>query len=134
MKGFICAIIILALLFTGAFIYVHKLEELVSSLEDHIQKIEDSARDDHWEQCMTDIDRTMEHWNEIQIRLKAFIEHRELDEIHRRIVEVKSYAEFSDKENLLVSLEILKTLVSHIPENEKLTLENILYTKIHRIT
>lgn len=134
MKGFICAIIILALLFTGAFMYVRTLDKLVNSLEEHIKKIESEAKKEDWQQCKNEIEEATKHWNEIQIKLKAFIEHRDIDEIHRIMSEIKGYAEFTDKENLLVSLEILKTLVHHIPENEKLTLENILDTKPNRIT
>ena len=134
MKGFICAIIILAFMFTGAFIYVHNLDQLVNNIEEHLEKIEDNAKNENWEQCQREIEQTFEHWNETQIRLKAFIEHREIDEIHQLMSEMKGYADFSDKENLLVKLGIIKTLIGHIPENEKLTLENILDTKTHQIT
>ncbi len=68
----------------------------------------------------------MEEWKKAEKNFKAFIEHYDTDEIYRVLHEIKGYVEFSDKENALVKIGVLHILLSKIPENEKLTLENIL--------
>jgi len=134
MKGFICAMIILVFMFTGAFIYVHSIDVMISNLEEQIKNIEIHVKNEDWSECQTEIEKALDNWNHMQIVFKAFLDHQELDDIHLILSEIQGYADFSDKENILVKLDALKVLIHHIPENEKLTLENILDTKTYRIS
>ena len=65
-------------------------------------------------------------WNKTEKKCKVFIDHKELDEITKTMQEAKQYIIFQDAENAMLKISLLHILLEQIPQNESITLENIL--------
>ncbi|AST56885.1 DUF4363 family protein [Thermoanaerobacterium thermosaccharolyticum] len=97
-----------------------------NSMEKKLDVIEKNIKNDNWksaETCVNDLEKT---WGKVNSKWAILIEHREIDDIDMSLSKLKSFIDSKNKDLSLAELKTLKELYSHIPSNEKLTLENIL--------
>lgn len=125
MKSFIAAMLILVLIIVGTAMYIAMLNHSVERLEAHVTQIENDAADENWQSCQAALNDLFEEWNRLKPQLEFFMHHNEMDQIYQILYEVKGYADFRNREELLVKTGVLRILIEHLPENEQLTLKNI---------
>ncbi len=126
MKSFICAIIIFSSIFVGTGYYNHVLSEEIEKIENHLSDVVSSLDENDWEQCNKKTEDLMKEWDKTQKWLKAVINHKEIELILQTLYEMKGYIKVQNKKEALVKAEVLKVLFEHIPENEALSVMNIL--------
>ncbi len=126
MKVFISAILILVVMFAGSGFYVYNLDHKIEYLDEQIGYLETAVHDEDWEKSHNVQEKLMREWTKAEKQFKTFIEHYDTDEIYRVLHEIKGYVAFHDKEKALVKIGVLHILLNRIPENERLTLANIL--------
>ncbi len=77
----------------------------------------------------SEVNTKMKHfsgsWEKVSPRLALFTDHSLLDDIMLEAAEAKGYAATHEGPELLASLETLRSLISHIPKREALSLYNI---------
>ena len=125
MKAFIAAMLILALIVTGTAFYITMLNHSVERLDAHVTQIENFAADENWQACQSALNGLLDDWNRLKPQLEFFIHHNEMDQIYQLLYEVKGYATFQNREELLVKTGVLRIMIDHLPENEQLVLKNI---------
>lgn len=126
MKNFVCAVIIFSSIFVGAGYYTHALSEEVQELEKHLSDVVSYLEQDDWNTCNKETGKMMQKWDKTQKWLKAFVNHSEIDLIMQTIYEMKGSIDVKNKNDALVKAEVLMVLLEHIPENEALSVINIL--------
>ncbi len=126
MKSFICAIIIFVSIFIGAGYYTHVLAEEVENIENHLADVVSCLEQDDWKNCDQKTKKMMQEWDKTQKWLKAVVNHSEIDLIMQAIYEMKGFIDVKNRNDALVKAEVLKVLLEHIPENEALSIMNIL--------
>lgn len=64
-------------------------------------------------------------WDNLRNTWRLFINHSEIDEIDRNILELVSYISQDEKEEAIVRVDTLGRDFKHVVENEKITIQNI---------
>lgn len=126
MKSFICAIVIFISIFIGSGYYTHLLSKEVQDMQNYLSDVVSCLKEDDWESCNKKTEIMMQEWGKTQKWLKAIVNHNEIDLILQTISEMKGYIDVKNKNDALAKAEVLTVLLNHIPENEALTVMNIL--------
>jgi hypothetical protein len=125
-KGFIVALCILVAMVTSLFFYQNALFKISGEMLERIDKIKHYARDDKWEK----VDREMKHltamWEDVSYKLSLVIDHEEIDLIMISLFKANEYKEYEEVPEFMAEITNLEKLIDHIPNKEKLSIENIL--------
>ncbi|ADL69695.1 conserved hypothetical protein [Thermoanaerobacterium thermosaccharolyticum DSM 571] len=97
-----------------------------SSIEKKLEAIEKDIESEKWSSAKSYVNDLEKTWGKVNSKWAILIEHREIDDIDMSLSKLKSFIDSKNKDLSLAELKTLKELYSHIPSNEKLTLENIL--------
>ncbi len=126
MKTFIGAMAALLVIIIGIQIYIDVLDDTVSTMEESIEEIISAAGENDWENCQKALEHFQLHWKDAKKWFAVFIHHDEMDLIHEALYEIEIYIQYQDRVQTCAKANVLKILLEHIPENERLTLENVL--------
>ncbi|MBR7164103.1 MAG: DUF4363 family protein [Clostridia bacterium] len=126
MKSFIGAMVIFAFIFAGTGYYSKVLSAEINHLEQRLSEVTDCLQHDDWEGCKEKTDALMHDWNKAQKWLKSIVNHKEIDLILQTLYEMKGYVDVENKDEALIKAGVLKMFFQHIPENEALSIMNIL--------
>ncbi len=126
MKQIIIMIIILIIIFTGAWYTQKFLDEttsnLVGKLEDLKTKVEDSENNEKLEQKTDEI---YGEWKDISEKWSVIVLHDELDLIETSLIKIKSKIKTGNIEESMEDIDTSIFLLKHIKEKEKTSLKNI---------
>ena len=126
MKSFISAMLLFALMVTGAGLYTKHLEKTLYDFQLQVKTLEASIHKDDWQQSKKQFANLEHEWDEKQTWMKVFIDHRDIEEIETVICEIRGYLAYENAEDALVKTAVLSALFIHLPESESITLNNIL--------
>ncbi len=116
----ISVIMILAMSFSIK--YLNKVSQDLGRLND---EIEHYIADDNWDEAYkASIDFT-EKWIDYSKKIKLYLNHQEIDNIEMELMKLPQYIKEMTKDESLASVHVLKFLVDHISELEKIKLQNI---------
>ncbi len=126
MKSFITAIVIAALLISGSLFYSKYLEKESYALLEINSKISDAISSDDYTLAnfyITEFSNTIDGFEEFYL---ATGNHTEIDCIKTNLAELRSFAKGKMKEDALAKTYVLDFLLTHLPENMRLKIGNIL--------
>lgn len=119
-------VILIALVLLSGF-YTHKLlrddsDRLVKSIDEIIE----SSGSGDWERSSETIRRMSSDWGKMKGIWSSLIDHQEIDNIDITLSRLQMLIEIKDTSALMPEAAALRKIISHIPEKEKLTLDNLL--------
>lgn len=126
MKTFIGALVSLALILGGIVWYEVTLNQNVDEINMVIQSLSDHIYQEDLEQTESDIDKLEKQWDSMQNWLMAFNDHKEISEISRCLIMLRSYYEYGDFAEMGGQLKTFSLLLNYAVESSKPTLVNIL--------
>ncbi len=126
MKIFWCAMLILLIMIVGAYYFTFSLNQIMLKMETYMNELEEAATHVRWEESEKIVNDFIKDWNKTQVRLNSFIDHTQTDNVRQLICEIEGYSKTKNRDLLLVKIGVLRTVLNHIQENEKMSLENIL--------
>ncbi len=126
MKTFIGALVSLALILGGIVWYEVTLNQNVDEINMVIQSLSDHIYQEDLEQAESDIDKLEKQWDSMQNWLMAFNDHKEISEISRCLIMLRSYYEYGDFAEMGGQLKTFSLLLNYAVESSKPTLVNIL--------
>ncbi len=94
-------------------------------LTDLIEEMKDDVRNSKWDNAVDCLKKVDTKWSDVNPTWAALIDHQEIDNIDSTLSRLQMLVESEDKPMALSEAEVLKKYIEHIPEKEKLTLENI---------
>lgn len=110
----------------GLGIFVNNiLNRTAYSLLNKIYAIQLNIEYDNWDITYNELDKLNKEWSTVEKYWSMLINHEEIDEISTNLKVTTEYILCKDKINSLSSLAALKRYIEHIPELDKLSLENI---------
>ncbi len=126
MKQIIIMIVILLIIFTGAW-YIQKFlddtsYELVNELEDLKTGLEENEKEEKLREKSNEV---YGQWKNISERWSVIVLHDELDLIETSIIKVKSKIEVGNLDESKEDVDTSIFLLKHIAEKEKTSLKNI---------
>ena len=102
--------------------YLNKVSQNLGKLNDEIEQY---IADDNWDEAYkASIDFT-EKWTDYSKKIKLYLNHQEIDNIEMELMRLPQYIKEMTKDESLASVHVLKFLVDHISELEKIKLQNI---------
>ncbi|NMA33848.1 MAG: DUF4363 family protein [Clostridiaceae bacterium] len=94
-------------------------------LEKGIDAIQDGIRSGKWDNASDTLNSISSDWVNIKKTWSALIDHEEIDSIDITFTRLKALLEAKDISSALSEAAALRRLVTHIPEREKPSLENL---------
>jgi len=102
--------------------YLNKESDAFRRLNDEIEQY---ITEDDWDKAYKSSIEYTEKWKDFSKKLKLFVDHQEIDNIETELWKLPQYIKEQSKEEALASVHVLKFLIDHISELEKVTIENI---------
>lgn len=103
--------------------YLNKASDYLGKLNDEIEQF---ITDNNWDKAYKASIEYTEKWKDYSKKLKLFVDHQEMDKIETELWKLPQYIKEKTKEESLACVHVLKFLVDHISEIEKVKIQNIL--------
>ena len=126
MKSFITAITIAVILICGSLFYSKHLENESRSLLRINGNISDAILKDDYPSAEMYIDELEDNIDSFEEFFLATGNHAEIDSIKTNLAELRSFSKGGMKWDALAKTYVLDFLLSHLPENMRLKIGNIL--------
>lgn len=104
---------------------IYILEKGASSLTENAEKLRISIENENWQEADKLFRETEESWHKLRVFWPMLIHHQEMDRIEESLEKLKSYLHYQEPSNSMAELYSLIKYIRHIPEKEKLNLQNI---------
>ncbi len=117
----ITAVIITASVFAQQILF-HDSDQIVQS----VKEAEAGIKKKNWEQAENQVDRIMKQWEDVKGTWSALVDHQEIDNIDVTVSRLQALVKSKDDASALQEAAALKKFVGHIPNKEKLLLDNVL--------
>lgn len=95
------------------------------SLLNSIYVIQFNIDNENWDISYNEIVKLKSEWEKNKRVWSALIHHDEIDKISENLELLTEYIKAKDKTNSLSHIAVLRKYIEHIPEMDKLSLENI---------
>lgn len=125
MKPILIIILILALILGVGYWTLHKVSENTEILLSQSSKLQESINNDQWDLSLERFKTLTSSWNEMISLWSVLLHHSEIDSINLTLARIEQYIKTRKTGLVLGEISSLKVLIKHVPEKEKLTLENI---------
>lgn len=90
-----------------------------------IEKVEESIIKKDWNQAKNQIGQNMKIWEAVKGTWSALVDHQEIDNIDVTLMRLQTLINSKDTASALSEAAALKKFVNHIPDKEKLILDNV---------
>jgi hypothetical protein len=107
------------------FFSINYLNKVSSNLQTLNDKLEQQISNEKWDTAYkTSIDYTQK-WDKYCNVIKIFVNHQEIDNIEMELWKLPQYVKEHTKDEALASVHVLKFLMNHISDLEKVKIQNI---------
>ncbi len=117
-------IFLLIALISCCFYSGHLLDKVSQQLLTDVNALEILLADKNWEAALDLQEQLAKQWEREQKTWALMLDHQELEKITGSLARLKSRLIQQNHEEAEMELSSLGYLISHVPEKEKLTLEN----------
>ena len=126
MKNVVISLIIFIIMIINIAFSLNYLNKVTDDLGRLNVEIEQYITDSNWDKAYKSSIEYTEKWKDYSEKLKLFVDHQEMDKIETELSKLPQYIKVKNKEESLASVHVLKFLVDHISELEKVNIQNIL--------
>jgi len=123
--GYVIIIVVVALIGLGGAYFQSYLEKAAAELSLELEKGKDKVAEGNWEESREAFIAFNKKWERVRKNWAMFTNHFEIDNIEMKLVRSQEFIEAKDAVNAAVELSEAIMLLEHIPERERLTLQNI---------
>ena len=126
MKTFVIALLVLAVLISGMFMYSGYIKRLENDFIKIIDEISELVNKDQWDEAREKNKDLKDFWEKSEKKLSFFNDHGDLDEIRLEIGDLNESISYTDTEHSKKAIEEIRVLFERLVKNESFSLENIL--------
>jgi hypothetical protein len=105
---------------------INYLNKITSNMQILNNKIEQYISKEEWDEAYKSSLEYTKIWEKHSMIIKAYVNHQEIDNVEMELWKLPQYIKEESKDEALASIHVLKFLLSHISNLEKITLQNIL--------
>jgi len=113
-------------IFVFSFYSISILERTASELVDLLQQMEESVLAGKWQEAELDLENFSREWQRRHFVWAMLVEHTEIDNIDVRLAYLRAFVKNRSLPDAQAEINALFTYLKHIPETEKLTVQNLL--------
>lgn len=125
MKNVIISFVIFIIILIAMAFSISYLNKVSSNLQNLNDEIEQCITDNKWDKAYSISMDYTKKWEKSTKIIKLFVNHQELDNIEMELNKLPQYLKENTKDESLASVHVLKFLVSHISNIEKVNIQNI---------
>ena len=126
MRTVMSIIFVFAAVLSLAVFTSNSLENSSKLLSKDLSTISDEINAENWHQALAKTKKFEQDWDKVNYWWPMVMDHLEIDHIEFNLARVKEYIRAQNSDLALGELSMLKKIIDHIPENDKLNLKNIL--------
>lgn len=126
MKSFWTAVVIAVLLIGGGILFNRHIDNVTNEMSQKEEKITELIEKESFSGAEKEIDSLKKYIDDKMIVLASVVDHKNIDEIELCVAEIKGYAKEKSRTDALAKCKKLEHLISHLPINYSVTLQNIL--------
>ena len=126
MKTFIGAMLTFFLIILGVQFYIHKTNDACETLATLTDKMTEAAVRKDWNAFGDEFLVFDSQWKSTSRWFSCFIYHKDIDFVEEALKELEIYMRYQDAERAATKTNVLSVFLRKLPENERLTIENIL--------
>lgn len=126
MKQVIISVVCIAILVIGGIAEIKYLNKSASYLSYDIEYIKNAINNDNYDIAKEQLNNTKNNWEAQKKIWHIFVNNEEIENIDESIVELEEYLNNQMKEESLVEVSKLISLVKYSAEMQKLSLETII--------
>ncbi len=123
--SYVIIITVVALIGLGGAYFQSYLERTAAELTMELAKVKDRVEEGEWGESKEAFLSFNKKWKRVRNNWAMFTDHFEIDNIEMKLVRSREFIEAKDGVNAAVELSEAIMLLEHIPERERLTLQNI---------
>lgn len=124
-KNIVFITLLLLFILTASIISQLLISKDSQRLEIAIDRVLKSTENDDWTSAKEETEELSKKWRSVMGLWSALIDHDEIDNIDVTLLRLKSLINSRDKATALCEATALKKYIGHIPEKEKLNIENL---------
>jgi len=125
LKTFFFIVFLFSLITSSGIVVNIFLNNTSKSLLNSIYVIQFNIEYNNWDISYNEIVKLKKEWQATERIWSALIHHDEIDKISENLELLTEYVKAKDKTNSLSHLSVIKKYIEHIPEMDKLCIENI---------
>lgn len=126
MKSFWAAVVIAVLLIGGGILFNKNIDKVTEEMSDKEEKITQLIEKESFDGAEKEIDGLKKYIDDKMIVLASVVDHKNIDEIELCVAEIEGYTKEKSRIEALSKCKKLEHLISHLPINYSVTLQNIL--------
>lgn len=126
MRSLVVSLVIGVAIVWGSVAYTARLESLSKEMLAVNSQIMDYIEHEEWDKAEAKIQYLYNFVNDRRMAMEATGDHEVLDKIEMNISELIAYNDAEMKADAMAKCQILDFLITHLPKNFKLKIENIL--------
>ncbi|SKA84242.1 protein of unknown function [Clostridium sp. USBA 49] len=125
MKNVVFSIIIFIVMIFCMFFSINYLSKTTTNLQTLNNELEEYIKNDNWEKAYNASLDITKKWQDESRVIKIFVNHQEIDNIELELWKIPQYVKEKTKDEALASVHVLKFLLLHIYDLEKVNIQNI---------
>lgn len=125
MKGVVISISIFFIMLLGTFFSINYLNKVCTKLDNLNKEIETNIRDNAWDKAYDNSLKFLNQWDDYSHKVSIFVNHAEIDNINSELWKLTQYTKCKTEDEALASSHVIKFLLEHIVNLEKVNMENI---------
>lgn len=124
MSRLIIAIVIFSLIIAGSCASVMYVSHTEKQLQTHLDKIVEAISNNDMQLAESLSQKFVEKWDKTETYFIMLIRHHNVDEITKYISRLTSYCKYENNGDLLADVNMVKTLLKRMSDDEKPKLHN----------
>ncbi|WML36643.1 DUF4363 family protein [Clostridium sp. OS1-26] len=125
MKNIIISFAIFVVVMLSALFSIRYLNSVCIKLEGLSMQIENNVQSDEWNKAYDNSLKFLNEWDKYSKKVSVFTHHAEIDNINNELWKLTQYTKEKNKDESLASAHVIKFLLKHIVEMEKVNPQNI---------
>ncbi|MCT8975856.1 DUF4363 family protein [Clostridium sp. CX1] len=109
----------------GIFFSINYLNKVCTKLDNLNKEIEISIENKSWTKAYDNSIKFLNQWDNYSRKISIFVNHAEIDNINSELWKLTQYTKCKTEEEALASSHVIKFLLEHIVNLEKVNAENI---------
>lgn len=118
--------IALVIVLSVGFLTLYNLNNTADKMVANFDGLEDTIVAGNWQEAHTGIKKVQELWNANKGWWAIVLDHQEIDNIEMALTRVDKYVSMQDRALASGELAVLRQMIEHIPDKERVNLKNIL--------
>ena len=125
MKSVLTIVITLCIILGAGYYTITEVTKTSDTLISKSGVIKTDIENENWDSALIGLVEFKSFWNDVKSVWTILINHTEIDSIDMALARIEQYILTREKGLALGEMSLLELMVKHIPQKEKLTLENV---------